>query len=61
MTAENVSLYNEKGEEFGKATVTVRILEVKEKVLPEFNDEFVKSINLGENVEEAKKKNKRES
>lgn len=56
MTAENVSLYNEKGEEFGKATVTVRILEVKEKVLPEFNDEFVKSINLGENVEEAKKK-----
>ncbi|WP_457644674.1 trigger factor [Persephonella sp.] len=56
VTAENVSLYNEKGEEFGKATVTVRILEVKGKALPEFNDEFVKSINLGENVEEAKEK-----
>ncbi len=56
VTVHNVSLYNEKGEEFGKATVTVRILEVKEKALPEFNDQFVKNTNLGENVEEARKK-----
>lgn len=53
---ENVPLYNEKGEEIGKATIDIEILEVRKKVVPEFNDEFVKSINLGENVEEAKKK-----
>ncbi|WP_457641930.1 trigger factor [Persephonella sp.] len=56
VTVEKVSLYNEKGEEFGKATVTVKILEVKKKILSEFNDEFVKKLGLGENVEEAKKK-----
>ncbi|RUM58613.1 MAG: trigger factor [Persephonella sp.] len=53
---KDVSLYNEKGEEFGKATVNVKIEEVYKKVLPEFNDEFVKEIGLAENVEEAKKK-----
>ncbi len=53
---ENVPLFNEKGEEFGKATVKVKIEEVYKKVLPEFNDEFVKEINLAENVDEAKKK-----
>ncbi|WP_457642800.1 trigger factor [Persephonella sp.] len=56
VTVENVTLYNEKGEEFGTATVTVKILEVKKKKLPEFNDEFVKKVGLGENVEEAKEK-----
>ncbi|MBX0310379.1 MAG: trigger factor [Sulfurihydrogenibium sp.] len=53
---ENVPLYNEKGEEIGKAKIELEILEVKRKVVPEFNDEFVKSIGLGENVEEAKNK-----
>lgn len=53
---ENIPLYNEKGEEIGKATIDIEILEVRKKVVPEFNDEFVKSIGLGENVEEAKKK-----
>ena len=53
---ENVPLYDEKGEEIGKATVDIEILEVKKKNLPEFNDEFVKQLGLGENVEEAKKK-----
>ena len=56
ITVENVPLYNEKGEEFGKATVNVKVEEVFKKVLPEFNDEFVKEINLADNVEEAKKK-----
>ena len=56
ITVENVSLYDEKGEEFGKATVTVKILEVKKKKLPKFDDEFVKKVGLGENVEEAKEK-----
>jgi trigger factor len=53
---ENVPLYNEKGEEIGKAKIEIEILEVKSKVVPEFNDEFVKSVSLGENVEEAKNK-----
>lgn len=53
---ENIPLYNEKGEEIGKATVDIEILEVKKKNLPEFNDEFVKKLGLGENVEEAKRK-----
>jgi len=53
---ENVPLYNEKGEEIGKAKVEIQILEVKKKIVPEFNDEFVKKIGLGENVEEAKNK-----
>ncbi len=53
---ENIPLYNEKGEEIGKANVDIKVLEVKKKIVPEFNDEFVKEIGLGENVEEAKKK-----
>ncbi|HIE58580.1 MAG TPA: trigger factor [Hydrogenothermaceae bacterium] len=53
---ENIPLYNEKGEEIGEATVDIEILEVKKKNLPEFNDEFVKKLGLGENVEEAKRK-----
>jgi len=53
---ENVPLYNEKGKEIGKAKIEIEILEAKRKVVPEFNDEFVKSVDLGENVEEAKSK-----
>ena len=53
---ENISLYNEKGEEIGKAKVEIEILEVAKKVIPEFNNEFVKKVGLGENVEEAKNK-----
>ncbi|WP_029522881.1 trigger factor [Persephonella sp. KM09-Lau-8] len=53
---EDVPLYNEQGEEFGKAKVKVKILEVKKKKLPKFDDEFVKKVGLGENVEEAKQK-----
>jgi len=53
---ENVPLYNEKGEEMGKAKVEIEVLEVSRKVIPEFNDEFVKKVGLGENVEEAKNK-----
>ncbi|GAB6072024.1 trigger factor [Venenivibrio stagnispumantis] len=53
---ENVPLYNPEGKEIGKATVNIKILEVRQEVKPEFNDEFVKSIELGENVEEARQK-----
>jgi trigger factor len=34
----------------------VKILEVKKKKLPKFDEEFVKKVGLGENVEEAKEK-----
>lgn len=53
---EDAPLYNEKGQEIGRAKIEIEILEVRQKVLPEFNDEFVKSIGLGETVEEAKQK-----
>ncbi|MEJ5173519.1 MAG: trigger factor, partial [Hydrogenothermaceae bacterium] len=53
---EDSPLYNEKGEEIGKAKIEIEILEVRRKVLPEFNDEFVKSIGLAETAEEAKQK-----
>ncbi len=53
---ENVPLYDEQGKEFGKATVKVKILEVKRKVLPELNEEFFKEVGLGSNIEEAKQK-----
>lgn len=53
---EDAPLYNEKGEEIGRAKIEIEILEVRKKVLPEFNDEFVKSIGLAETAEEAKQK-----
>jgi trigger factor len=53
---ENIDLIDEQGKPKGKADVEVEILEVMEKEIPEFNEEFVKEIGLGENVEEAKKK-----
>jgi len=56
VVVENVPLYNEKKEEFGKATVRVKILEVQKKKLPKFDDGFVKKLGLGENVKEAKQK-----
>ncbi len=53
---KNVPLYNEKGKEIGKAKVKIEILEVNKKVVPQFDDEFVKKVGLGENVEEARNK-----
>ncbi len=53
---ENIDLLDEQGNPKGKANVEIEVLEVMKKVLPEFNDEFVKEIGLGENVEEAKQK-----
>ncbi len=53
---KDISLLDEQGKERGKADVTITILEVYKRVVPEFNDEFVKKIGLGENVEEAKQK-----
>jgi trigger factor len=54
VVVENVPLINEKGEEFGKAKVEVKILKIEK--LPELTDEFIKEIGFAENLEEAKKK-----
>jgi len=54
IVVENVPLINEKGEEFGKAKVEVKILNIYK--LPELNDEFIKKIGYAENLEEAKEK-----
>ncbi len=53
---EDIDLLDEQGQPKGKADVEIEILEVMKKEVPEFNDEFVKEVGLGENVEEAKKK-----
>lgn len=57
---EDSPLYNEKGEEIGRAKIEIEILEVRKKVLPEFNDEFVKSLNLGETVDQARENIKKQ-
>lgn len=57
---EDSPLYDEKGNEIGKAKIEIDILEVRKKVLPQFNDEFVKSIGLGETAQEAREKIKEE-
>ena len=56
---ENVDLYDEKGNVVGKATVKVKILEIYKKILPKIDDELVKKANLGETLEEAKEKIKK--
>ncbi len=53
---KDISLLDEQGNEKGKADVTITILEVYKPVKPEFNNEFVKQIGLGETAEEARKK-----
>jgi len=54
VVVEDVPLINEKGEEFGKAKVRVKILEIKK--LPELTDEFIKEIGFAENLKEAREK-----
>ncbi len=53
---KDISLLDEQGNEKGKADVTITVLEVYKRVVPEFNDEFVKQIGLAETAEEARKK-----
>jgi len=58
VVVEEVPLINEKGEEFGKAKVEIKILDIQK--LPELTDEFVKEIGFAENLEEAKEKIKKD-
>ncbi len=49
-------IYDQEGKEVGKVDIKIKVKAVKEKVLPELNDEFAKKLGLGETWEEARKK-----
>ncbi len=53
---EELDLYDMEGKPAGKARVEIRVKSVKEKVLPELNDDFAKEIGLGESWAEAEEK-----
>lgn len=55
-TLEELTLYDTEGKPAGKARVEIRIKSVKEKVLPELNDDFAKEIGLGDSWKEAEEK-----
>ncbi|WP_448583552.1 trigger factor [Thermocrinis sp.] len=56
ITIDSVDLYDVEGNIVGKARVKVLIKAVKEKVLPEVNDDFAKELGLGETWKEAEEK-----
>ncbi|NPA14027.1 MAG: trigger factor [Aquificae bacterium] len=56
ISLQELPLYDKEGKEIGKVNIRLKVKAVKEKVLPELNDEFAKKLNLGETWEEAKKK-----
>ncbi|NPA40867.1 MAG: trigger factor [Aquificae bacterium] len=51
----DLPLYDQEGKEIGKANIKVKIKDVKEKVLPELDDDFAKELGY-ESWEEAKEK-----
>ncbi len=53
---EDLTLYDVEGKPAGKAKVEIRVKSVKEKVLPELNDDFAKELGLGETWTEAEEK-----
>ena len=53
---KELPIYDQDGKEIGKVNIKLKIKSVKEKVLPELNDEFAKKLGLGETWEEARKK-----
>jgi len=53
---KELPIYDQEGKEIGKVNIKLKIKSVKEKVLPELNDEFAKKLGLGETWEEARKK-----
>jgi len=57
---EDLTLYDMEGKPAGKAKVEIRIKGVKEKVLPEVNDDFAKELGLGETWAEAEEKIRQE-
>lgn len=53
---KELPIYDQEGKEIGKVNIKLKVKAVKEKVLPELNDEFAKKLGLGETWEEARKK-----
>ncbi len=53
---KGLPIYDQEGKEVGKVDIKIKVKSVKEKVLPELNDEFAKKLGLGETWEEARKK-----
>ena len=53
---KGLPIYDQDGKEVGKVDIKLKVKAVKEKVLPELNDEFAKKLGLGETWEEARKK-----
>lgn len=53
---EDLTLYDTEGKPAGKARVEITIKSIKEKVLPELNDDFAKELGYGETWAEAEEK-----
>ncbi|SNZ11578.1 trigger factor [Hydrogenobacter hydrogenophilus] len=53
---EDLPLYDMEGKEAGRAKVKLVIKSVKEKVLPEINDDFAKELGLGDTWQSAEEK-----
>jgi trigger factor len=53
---KELPIYDQDGKEVGKVNIRLKVKAVKEKVLPDLNDEFAKKLGLGETWEEARKK-----
>jgi len=53
---EDLTLYDVEGKPAGKARVEITVKSVKEKLLPELNDDFAKELGLGETWAEAEEK-----
>mgnify|MGYP000482065911 CR=1 FL=1 len=56
ITIDSVDLFDAEGKVVGKAKVKIQIKAVKEKVLPEANDDFAKELGFGETWKEAEEK-----
>ncbi len=52
---KELPLYDQEGKEIGKANIRAKVKEIKEKVLPELDDDFAKELGY-ESWEEAKEK-----
>ncbi len=53
---EDLTLYDVDGKPAGKAKVEITVKGIKEKLLPELNDDFAKELGLGETWAEAEEK-----
>ncbi len=57
---DDITLYDIEGNPAGKARIRLRVKSVKEKVLPELNDDFAKEAGLGETWQSAEERIRQE-